>query len=70
MIVVGSLVPPFVSSDNDVSEASTDNPTELHHSYRFPSHATRSIVDREHSERAHHQEVQREKHAAEYPVNV
>jgi len=70
VVVVGSLVPPFVSSDNEVSEASTDNPTELRHSYRF-LHMQLDQLWIVNIQSGHIiKKYSREKHAAEYPVNV
>jgi len=70
VIVVGRLTAPFTSSDNGVFQPTTENPAEIHTSYRFlhikldelliVNNLTGEII----------RKYSRETHASEYPVNV
>ena len=70
VIVIGSLVPPFVSSSNDVDEPSLENPAELHRSYKF-LHMQLDQLWIVNIQSGHViKKYSREKHAAEYTVNL
>jgi hypothetical protein len=70
VIAVGTLVAPLVSSESYVSQPSTENPTEIHHSYRFLHMQLDQLLIVNNQTGHVIKNYSREKHAAEYAVNV
>ena len=70
VIVVGSIVAPFVSAQNDVSQPSIDNPWELHSSYRLLHIRLDQLILADSQTGQIVKEYSRKNHSAEYPLNV